>query len=275
MSLIDVVVDRDRPAVAEDHQHARPARPSRPASVTTNDGRPIRVMIVPWSSADRRAGEQRRRRSPPTTASRRAGFDELGHDRRRRGRRRSRSTGRSRRAAATKTSPIASSMKTAAWTSRLTRLPAVRKFELRDWKRIEIRISPATTGRTPLSPALILASDGAEVVADGLGGELGRNARARPGAPPPRSPGAPTRAARRSRRPWPSGVCSPFSASSRSDVPVVIRSTTICRSSSLAGPQRDHAAEIEHDDPVGDLEDVVHVVRHDQRRDAPARPACA
>ncbi len=59
----------------------------------------------------------------------------------------------------TKTSPIASRLKTAAWTSRLTRLPAVRNFESRDSKRIEIRISPAMTGRTPLSPALILASE--------------------------------------------------------------------------------------------------------------------
>ena len=59
----------------------------------------------------------------------------------------------------TKTSPIASRLKTAAWTSRLTRLPAVRNFESRDSKRIEIRISPATTGRIPLSPALTRASD--------------------------------------------------------------------------------------------------------------------
>ena len=57
----------------------------------------------------------------------------------------------------TNTSPIASRLKTAAWTSRLTRLPAVRNFESRDSKKIETRSSPAMTGRTPLSPALIRA----------------------------------------------------------------------------------------------------------------------
>src|SRR5438270_9970249 len=35
---------------------------------------------------------------------------------------------------------------------RLTRFPAVRNFELRDWNRIEMRIRPAITGREPASP---------------------------------------------------------------------------------------------------------------------------
>ena len=50
------------------------------------------------------------------------------------------------------TSPIANNMYTAPWINRLTRFPAVRKLELSDWKRIEMRIRPATTGSTPLSP---------------------------------------------------------------------------------------------------------------------------
>ena len=40
------------------------------------------------------------------------------------------------------------------------------------------------------------------------------------------------------------------------DLPVELRRRTL----------RDHAAEVEHDDPVGDLEDVVHVVGDEQRR---------
>ena len=59
----------------------------------------------------------------------------------------------------TKTSAIASRLNTAAWTSRLTRLPAVRKLLFSDWNRIEISSSPPTTGSTPLSPALIRASE--------------------------------------------------------------------------------------------------------------------
>src|SRR5438046_890575 len=35
---------------------------------------------------------------------------------------------------------------------RLTRLPAVRNFEFRAWKRIEMRMRPAITGRAPASP---------------------------------------------------------------------------------------------------------------------------
>src|ERR1035437_9267825 len=53
------------------------------------------------------------------------------------------------------TSPIASRLKTAACTRRLTRLPAVRKWLLATWNRTETSSRPATTGRTPVSPPLI------------------------------------------------------------------------------------------------------------------------
>ena len=47
---------------------------------------------------------------------------------------------------------------------------------------------------------------------------------------------------------------------SRVEVPVVMRSTTIWRSNSAAGPCGHHAPEVQHRDAVGDLEDVVQVV---------------
>ena len=37
-------------------------------------------------------------------------------------------------------------------------MPLLRKFELSDWNRAEIRIRPATTGSTPASPALTRAN---------------------------------------------------------------------------------------------------------------------
>ena len=119
--------------------------------MTTNDGSPSRVMIVPWSapiaahasSATMIAAHHGQPyccltnsavMMPPMPLTKPI----------------DRSISPSSRA---NTSPIASSMKTAPWISRLTRLPAVRKLELSDWKRIEIRSRPPTTGRTPLSPA--------------------------------------------------------------------------------------------------------------------------
>src|SRR4029077_11651607 len=41
---------------------------------------------------------------------------------------------------------------------RLTMLPAVRNFEFSDWKRIEMMIRPAITGRAPASPPRTLAT---------------------------------------------------------------------------------------------------------------------
>ena len=62
-------------------------------------------------------------------------------------------------------------------------------------------------------------------------------------------------------------------AVARSDAPGRHESTTIWRSISAAGPHRDHPAEVQHRDPVGDLEDVVHVVRDDDARRALGRRA--
>ena len=42
----------------------------------------------------------------------------------------------------------------AAWTIRLTKLPAVRKFEFWLWKTIAMMIRPTTIGSEPRSPAL-------------------------------------------------------------------------------------------------------------------------
>src|SRR4051794_25844608 len=148
---------------------------------------------------------------------------------------------------------MASSMYTAPWMRRFTRLPAVRKFEFSDWNRIEMMMSPAMTGRAPASPERV------------------RTAHARTYSPKvwAMSSGAATRAA--------------LSASGRSS-----SSTTLSwGSSGLAiaallrqpgrGPGRhevdddlevelrdgthgDDASEEEHGDAVGHLEHVVHVV---------------
>ena len=42
----------------------------------------------------------------------------------------------------------------AAWTMRLTKFPAVRKFEFWLWKTIAMMIRPTTIGSDPRSPAL-------------------------------------------------------------------------------------------------------------------------
>ena len=134
-----------------------PCQNRRPARVTMNDGRPTLVMIVPWSA-------------PIAAHARSARMIAAHHGQPIEGLTSSAMTTppipptkpidrsispRSR----AKTSPIASRLNTAAWTSRLTRLPASRKWEFSDWNRIETRSRPPTTGRTPLSPALTRASE--------------------------------------------------------------------------------------------------------------------
>ena len=54
---------------------------------------------------------------------------------------------------------MASSEKTAPWTNRLTRFPAVRKWSFIAWNRMDTSNSPATTGRMPVSPPRIRAND--------------------------------------------------------------------------------------------------------------------
>jgi hypothetical protein len=49
--------------------------------------------------------------------------------------------------------PRENSMYTEPCTIRLTRLPGVRKLPLRLWKITAMMISPAITGRAPVSPA--------------------------------------------------------------------------------------------------------------------------
>ena len=46
-------------------------------------------------------------------------------------------------------------MKTAAWTNRLTRLPADRNFDCSIWKKMTITTSPTRIGSAPLSPLRI------------------------------------------------------------------------------------------------------------------------
>ena len=100
------------------------------------------------------------------------------HARRRR-RRRSRSTGRSRRAAARRRCPWRESRRARDWTIRLTKLPAVRKFEFCDWKTIAMMIRPRMIGSEPSSPLLDVGPPAAGVVAQapsaGVGGAGGRD----------------------------------------------------------------------------------------------------
>ena len=119
------------------------------------------------------------------------------------------------------------------------------------------------TGRTPLSPALTLASDGSEVLADRVSRDLGRNCEL----------GLASRLLRlHVRLGRPAGLVDlghqarvsvlgePLRLARRHqvdrDLPVELRRRTL----------RDDATEVEHDDPVGYLEDVVHVVGDEQRR---------
>jgi len=50
--------------------------------------------------------------------------------------------------------PMAIVVIAAAWTIRLTKFPAVRKFEFCVWKTTAMRIRPMTIGSEPRSPAL-------------------------------------------------------------------------------------------------------------------------
>jgi hypothetical protein len=133
-----------------------PWNPSNPASVTTNDGNPSRVMSVPWnrpmavvtSRAARIAAHHGQSYGPISslvvTTPPMPETNPI-----------DRSISPSSRA---NTSPMPSSMNAAPCVSRFTRLPAVRKFSFWDWKMIAIRSRPTTTGRTPLSPARARAS---------------------------------------------------------------------------------------------------------------------
>ena len=133
-----------------------PCQASSPARVTTKEGRPTLVMIVPWRrptaavlrSAARIAAHHGHpvlrctssaATMPPMPATKPI----------------ERSISPSSRA---NTSPIASSMKTAPCTSRLTRLPAERNCGFAIWKMMQMTTRLAATGRRPLSPALIRAT---------------------------------------------------------------------------------------------------------------------
>ena len=134
-----------------------PCQNSRPANVTTNDGSPMRVIKdpcrIPINAHTTSAAAIAAHQGQPTvgltssamTTALRPATNPI-----------DRSISPSRRA---NTSPIASRLKTAACTRRLTRLPAVRKWLLSDWNRTETSSRPATTGRTPVSPPLMRTKD--------------------------------------------------------------------------------------------------------------------
>src|SRR5438105_4360776 len=156
---------------------------------------------------------------------------------------------------------MASSMYTAPWMRRFTRLPAVRKFEFSDWNRIEMMMSPPMTGRAPASPERV------------------RTAHARTYSPKvwATSSGAATRAAL-SASGSSSSSTALFWGSSGLDIAPVLHDA--CRST--RGHQvdddldvqlghrahGDHVTEIENGDAVGHFEDVDHVVGDHQHREA-------
>lgn len=138
-------------------QSITPCQNSRPPRVTTKDGRPMAVMSVPCSrptsAATTRPARIAAHHGQPTvglasthmtTALRPATNP------------RDRSISPS---SSTKTSPIASRLNTAAWTSRFTRFPGVRNRLLRDWNSTETSTSPATTDSTPVSPLRTRVND--------------------------------------------------------------------------------------------------------------------
>ena len=131
-----------------------PFHASRPANVTTKEGTPSFVMITPCSrpmpmpaaSATTSAagqpntlwlsGKVSRATSTPATPL-------------------TKPTDRSiSPSSSTNTIPMPMVAKAAAWTMRLTKLPAVRKFEFWVWKTIAMMISPTTIGSEPSSPDL-------------------------------------------------------------------------------------------------------------------------
>jgi hypothetical protein len=134
-----------------------PCQKSRPARVTTNDGSPIRVISVPWrtpiSAHTTSAAAIAPHHGHPTfgfTSSARITAPRPATNPI------DRSISPS---SSAKISPIASRLKTADCTSRLTRFPAVRNLSFKTWNRIETRSSPATTGRIPISPPLMRARE--------------------------------------------------------------------------------------------------------------------
>ena len=160
-------------------------------------------------------------------------------------------------------------------------LPAVRNTPLGlvTWKTITITIRPTNTGSTPLSPPRIrwswartyspivvaTTSGGTKAAAAvGRAAQVGLIARL---VEPLRS----TVCLRRPDRdqPWPSPA-PPLPSRGPDPVrprpPVVMYSTTLCRSNSLAGACDHHPAQVQHGDAVGDGEHVVEIVRDQHHR---------
>src|SRR5579862_4404413 len=152
---------------------------------------------------------------------------------------------------------------------RLTRLSAVRKWELRTWKRIETTMRPPTTGSTPLSPPRTRAKYAFRYSPSDVATSAGATARSA----------------------WAEAfsVSASWAGGAGSSTLAMRHLRSGAGGGSLDGPRRrtaghqvdddlavhltdrahgDHAAQVQHRDAVGDFEDVVHVVRHDQDRKA-------
>ena len=130
-----------------------PFQASRPASVTTNDGTPILVMIRPWKTPMPRPASRARMIAGavdiwlPSGASSSATMTPPTPDTKPIDRSISPSS-------STNVTPIAITAYGAVCTIRLTKLPAVRKRSFCVWKTIAMMIRPTTIGSEPSSPDL-------------------------------------------------------------------------------------------------------------------------
>ena len=130
-----------------------PFHASRPASVTTNDGTPILVMISPWNVPIARpaantitsttnvgsslpSGVSRIAVSTPPTPETKPIERSISPS------------------SSANVTPIAITAYGAVCTIRLTKFPAVRKRSFWDWKMIAMMIRPTTIGSEPSSPLL-------------------------------------------------------------------------------------------------------------------------
>ena len=267
-----VVADRDRPALADDQQHRRPAgRGRRPAS-RRSDGMPQPGDQQADREADDDAGGQRGEDAPAATASRAwscvtpriaAHVPAVKPA--------DRSISPSSR---TKTRPIARTMIAGALVDQVGEVERGRERSRLAGRRTRSTSTtrPRTAGSEPTSPPRIAVpvvarrrrrcrSGRAAVLGCGLRGAVGLGARhARSSSAATRATLSESPASRRCRPPL---------------RPVVISSTTWVLVDVLGAHLRGHPPEVQAGDAVGHLEDVVHVVRDEHARRGRCRRAGA
>ena len=262
----DGVVDRERAAVAQDQQHdALPEqqpgqRHDERRQAEPGDDQSLNAARSPRRRAARRAIAAHH--GQPYACLTNSAMMTAPMPRR------SRSTGRSRRAAGRTPRPSPSSMNTAPWIKQVDEVAGGQEVRVERLEQDRDEEQAADDRQDPLSPALIRAIDDAQVLAERAGDELGGTASSACRAAtsvsssggisgPVGSSTFDTLGPAAVRRPPPRAAATPGRHQVDHDLAVDLGRR----------PHGDHAAEIEHRDAVGDLEHVVHVVRDDQHRE--------